>query len=100
MTIRTPWGTPDDEIVYAEDVTFYRLKDERRFKKEHAGDWLAISVIRSDRHPRMIECVATRGGACPAIAELRYLVLENEYAKSGRFGFVIDEARHENQSDQ
>ncbi|PWB81456.1 MAG: hypothetical protein C3F11_15160 [Methylocystaceae bacterium] len=173
MTISTPWGTPDDEIVYAEGVTFYRtpshggfwldhernaklhpllressgwyeedcawskvvftfpelfsekdreaalatvkhwypdayeaitgvalrpgeslVKDERRFKKAHVDDWVVISAIRSDRHPGMVECAATGGGARPAIAERHYLVPENEYARSGRFGFVIDEARH------
>jgi len=70
------------------------VKDERRFRQDHADDWVVISAIMSDRHAGMIECVATKGGARGVTTERRYLVAENEYRNRGRFGFVIDEARH------
>ncbi|MDD4616022.1 MAG: hypothetical protein PHW76_02750 [Alphaproteobacteria bacterium] len=71
-----------------------RIKDERYFLREHADDWIVISAINSDRHPGMVECVATKGGDCNGGVARRYLVAEGEYDKRGSFGFVIDEARH------
>jgi len=41
----------------------------------------------------MTECVATLGGDRRAAEQRRYLVPSDEY-DPGRFGFVIDEARH------
>ena len=70
------------------------VKDERRFHQAHADDWVTISAITSDRHPGMIECVAAKGGARGYVPERRYLVAQEEYRNRGRFGFVIDEARH------
>jgi hypothetical protein len=70
------------------------VKDERRFHQAHADDWVAISAITSGRHPGMIECVAAKGGARGQVPERRYLVSQEEYRNRGRFGFVIDEARH------
>lgn len=71
-----------------------RRKDERAFYRNHAGDWIVISAIRSDQHPGFTEVVATRGGKRERGAdERRFLVPSGEYSV-GRFGFVIDEARH------
>jgi hypothetical protein len=69
-------------------------KDERRFLEAHADDWIVVAAIKSDRHAGMVECIATKGGARGGVAERRYLVAEEEYRSRGRFGFVIDEARH------
>lgn len=70
------------------------VKDRRAFEAKHADDWVIISAIRSDHHPGMTEVIATRGGKRdPHIEEQRFLVPSSEY-EVGRFGFVIDEARH------
>ncbi|MGN7715114.1 DUF7007 domain-containing protein [Agrobacterium radiobacter] len=69
-------------------------KDRRIFEATHAGDWIVISALRSDHHPDMTEVIATRGGKRdPHAEERRFLVPSAEY-KIGRFGFVIDTARH------
>lgn len=68
-------------------------KDRRAFERDHAADWIVISAIRSDHHSGMTECVATLGGDRRAAEQRRYLVPSGEYSV-GRFGFVIDEARH------
>jgi hypothetical protein len=52
-----------------------------------------ISAIRCDRYAGMTECVTTLGGDRTALERRRYLVPSDEY-HVGRFGFVIDEARH------
>ena len=69
------------------------VKDERRFKAEHATDWIVISAVRSADRPGFVECVATIGGVRQAHGKKRFLVAAEEYAV-GRFGFVIDLARH------
>jgi hypothetical protein len=68
-------------------------KDHRTFERDHASDWIVISAIRSDHHPGMTECVATLGGDRGAAEQRRYLVPSDEY-HVGRFGFVINAARH------
>lgn len=70
------------------------VKDQRRFRQDHADDWIVISAIASDRDPAMVECVAVKGGERGQTPERAYLVPAEEYRKRGRFGFVIDEARH------
>lgn len=70
------------------------VKDRRAFEREHADDRIVISALRWDHHTGMTEVIATRGGQRDAHAEeRRFLVLSSEY-EVGRFGFVIDEARH------
>jgi hypothetical protein len=69
-------------------------KDHRTFERDHASDWIVISAIRSDHHPGMTECIATLGGDRCAVEQRRYLVPSDEY-HVGRFGFVINEARHQ-----
>ena len=69
------------------------VKDERRFKRDHATDWIVISAIRSPCQPGLVECVATLGGRRDGKQERRFLVPIGEY-EVGRFGFVIDPARH------
>ena len=68
-------------------------KDRRDFERDHAIRWVVISAIRSDHHPGMTECVDTLGGDRRAAEQRRYLVPSDEY-DAGRFGFVINEARH------
>lgn len=69
-------------------------KDARAFARKHAGDWIVISALRSDHHAGMTEVIATIGGKRgERVKERRFLVPSDEYA-IGRFGFVIDEARH------
>jgi hypothetical protein len=68
-------------------------KDRQAFERDHASDWIVISAIRSDHHRGMTECVATLGGDRRAAEQRRYLVPSDEY-HVGRFGFVINEARH------
>lgn len=70
------------------------VKDRRAFKLEHASDWIVISALRSDHHPGMTEVIATRAGRRDhGGEERRFLVPSPEY-EAGRFGYVIDEARH------
>lgn len=70
------------------------VKDRRAFEHAHAGDWIVISALRSDHHPGMTEVIATLGGRRDhGIEEQRFIVPSSEYAV-GRFGFVIDRARH------
>ena len=68
-------------------------KDRRDFERDYAVRWVVISAIRSDHQAGMTECVATLGGDRRAAEQRRYLVPSDEY-RPGRFGFVIDEARH------
>jgi hypothetical protein len=71
-----------------------RAKDQRAFELEHAADWIVVSAITSDQQKGFVECVATPGGKRgPGTEERRFLVPAGEY-DSGRFGFVIDPARH------
>lgn len=71
-------------------------KDERDFYKRHADDWIVVSAIRSDHEPGFTEVVATLGGdRAGARGTRRYMVSSDEYGiNGGRFGFVIDVARH------
>ncbi|KQV41283.1 hypothetical protein [Rhizobium sp. Root1204] len=94
-TIRDSWPNARESI-------FGRLlapgesheKDRRTFELEHAGDWIVISALRSEQHAGMTEVIATIGGVRASRAEeRRFLVPSDEYAV-GRFGFVIDPARH------
>lgn len=69
-------------------------KDRRGFEAAHADAWIVISALRSDHHPDMTEVIATRGGKRELhTEERRFLVTASEY-HIGRFGFVIDLARH------
>lgn len=70
------------------------VRDGEAFARDHAEDWVVISAIWSDHQPGFTEAIATRGGRRdPQSEERRFLVPSGEY-KAGRFGFVIDEARH------
>jgi len=69
-------------------------KDRREFERRNAGDWVVISAISSRSCAGMVEVVATLGGKREAnTAQRRFLVPSAEYSV-GRFGFVIDPARH------
>ncbi|NTE56591.1 hypothetical protein G6M78_16065 [Agrobacterium tumefaciens] len=70
-------------------------KDRRAFDQRHEADFIVTSAIRSDHHPGMTEVVARLGGnRIRDGEERRFLVASDEYAGRGRFGFVIDLARH------
>ena len=69
-------------------------KDRRAFKTKHANDWVVISAIASRAQADMVEVVATLGGKRDrGLEERRFFVPSSEY-QIGRFGFVIDPARH------
>lgn len=69
-------------------------KDRRAFERRHVDDWIVVSAITSDQQPGSVEVVATPGGRRGAgTEERRFLVPSGEY-QVGRFGFVVDEARH------
>jgi hypothetical protein len=69
-------------------------KDRRVFDRQHESDWIVISAIRSTHQSGFVEVVATLGGRRgERVEERRFLVPGDEY-KVGRFGFVVDEARH------
>ncbi|WP_027582175.1 hypothetical protein [Bradyrhizobium sp. Ai1a-2] len=72
-----------------------REKDRRAFDHAHARDWVVVSAITSKHESGFVEVVATLGGKRgPGTEERRFLVPSGEY-HVGRFGFVIDEARHQ-----
>lgn len=95
-TIRNAW--PDEwEAIHgsklAEGESWAR--DRRAFDQHHAADHVVTSAIFSEQHPGMTEVVAVRGGKRQSDDdERRFLVPSDEYAGRGRFGFVIDPARH------
>jgi len=69
-------------------------KDERAFSVRHAADWIVQSAIRSDQNVGCTEVIATQGGRHGTdIERRRFLVPSDEY-RIGRFGFVVDPARH------
>lgn len=71
-----------------------REKDRRAFARAHAGDWIVISAITSAHEKGFVEVVASRGGRRGAAVEQRRFLVPAEDYQVGRFGFVIDEARH------
>ena len=76
-----------------------RAKDERTFYEEHAGDPVVVAAYGSwhERVPEGMVGVVTRvgGHGNGGGAEQYFLVPEEEYDARGRFGFVVDTARHE-----
>lgn len=71
-----------------------REKDRRAFEALHRGDWVVVSAISSEHHDGFVEVVATLGGGRgEGIERRRFLVPAGEY-EVGRFGFVVDPARH------
>ena len=76
------------------------MKESKLFADKHKNDWVVISAVSSRKHPGMVECSATVGGnrqmlRLGSIEVRHYLVPAQEYDTRSRFGFVIDEAKHE-----
>ena len=70
-------------------------KDRRAFEAAHVHDWIVISAITSKHVVGFAEVIATPGGKRGVgTEERRFLVPSDEY-RVGRFGFVIDPARHD-----
>jgi hypothetical protein len=70
-------------------------RDRQAFDERHAADYIVMSAIFSDQNPGMTEVVAVVGGDRKSgNDERRFLVPSDECAGRGRFGFVIDPARH------
>ncbi|MGV1822731.1 DUF7007 domain-containing protein [Agrobacterium sp. CG160-95] len=95
-TIRNTW--PDVwEAIHGCALTEGEsgAKDRQAFDQRHAADYIVMSAIFSDQNPGMTEVVAAVGGnRRSGDDERRFLVPSDEYARRGRFGFVIDPARH------
>lgn len=95
-TFRNTWPDVWEKIhgrTLAEGESWAR--DRRAFDQRHAADYIAMSAILSDQRPGMTEVVAKIGGGhIRGGEERRFLVASDEYAGRGRFGFVIDLARH------
>ena len=68
-------------------------RDREHFEREHAGDWVVIAAVRSDRYPGFVETVAIIGGRRELGEQRNFLVANDEYG-AGRHGFVIDPTRH------
>lgn len=94
-TLRHSW--PDAwEAIQGRPLTpgESHARDREAFARDHAEDWVVISAIYSDHQRGFTEVIATQGGRRdPQSEERRFLVPSGDY-KVGRFGFVIDEARH------
>lgn len=67
-------------------------KDQRTFLAAHATDWIVQSATQSDARKGFVEVIATMGAQRGK--ERRFLVPAREY-EVGKFGFVVDLARHE-----
>lgn len=65
-----------------------RVKDERRFRADHAFDWVVISAITSSQNPGFVECAAARGGDRRSTELRRFLVPSGEYEPEP-FGFIM-----------
>ncbi|MTH94730.1 hypothetical protein [Roseibium sp. RKSG952] len=100
---------PDEyEAVTGEEILPGQsyVRDKQIFKRENAENWVVISALSSDEHEGMVECIATMGGKRSGyyngvevtVEEREFLVPDAEYGERSRFGFVIDEARHESVS--
>lgn len=76
------------------------IRAEQEFGVQHAGDWVVYSACGDWKEgvPKgMVECSAglgMRGNRLPEPTRV-FLVPAEEYDQRGRFGFVIDLARHE-----
>jgi hypothetical protein len=79
------------------------LKDEHLFREGNRDKWVVISAF-GDWHGKvpkgMVGCVATPGGRRgdgrgPRPMERSFLVPADEHARRDRFGFVVDESRHQ-----
>lgn len=95
-TIRNTWPDVWEKIhgrTLAEGESWAR--DRRAFDQRHAADYIVMSAILPDQRLGMTEVVAKIGGDhIRGGEERRFLVASDEYAGRGRFGFVIDLARH------
>lgn len=95
-TIRNTWPDAWEKIhgrSLAEGESW--AKDRRVFDQRYAANYIVMSAILSDQRPGMTEVVAKIGGGhIRGGEERRFLVASDEYAVRGRFGFVIDLARH------
>jgi hypothetical protein len=70
---------------------------ERAFAEQHEDDYVVISASshHKDCPEGMVLCLATKGGSRVRYETTHaYLVPKSEY-NPGRFGFVIDENKHE-----
>ena len=74
------------------------VKDERVWNAAHAADQVVVSAVTSETHPGMVEVTTTLGGARTSEAfeaSRSFLVPTREYRdRQGRYGFVVDPARH------
>ena len=76
-----------------------RERDRQTFERQHAGDWIVISAVSSDRFSGFVETTATPGAKRgPGVERRRFLVPSVEH-EPGVFGFVIDPARHQDLTD-
>ncbi|WP_251153605.1 hypothetical protein [Cellulosimicrobium sp. Marseille-Q4280] len=92
------WTKATGQTVTAEQS---RIVAEREFAAAHAGDHITLSASRDADHPGMVRVTATPGGERPTmgrswadVGAREFLVPEDEYETRGRFGFVVDPARH------
>lgn len=78
-------------------------RDKQLYLKEHEDDWMVIAAW-GDWYEKSRKgfcyVIARRGGreqryGEPRLEERSYLVPNEEYGARHRFGFVIDESRHE-----
>lgn len=69
------------------------VREREQFERDHASDWVVISVSPSTNNSGQVECVATLGGTRDTSRAREFIVPSDEYDR-GQHGFVIDEARH------
>ena len=76
-------------------------KDKRQFYADHAQDWIAVAAW-GHWHPAVPKgmvgvtaVVGNRENDCGRPCRKYFLVPESEYAVKGKFGFVVDPAKHQ-----
>lgn len=97
------WAPDDLEAFTGEEVPLAESGTKRRraFEAENRDKFVVVSAESSDEHPGMLKTTATLGGSYDRNAERRrFLVPKDEYQKREPFGFVIDEAKHEEMIDR
>lgn len=70
---------------------------EKHFRATHAADFVSIAAFGSwhDRVPEGMAGVAATPGGDRDVEAVYFLVPAEEYQARSRFGFVVDESRHE-----
>lgn len=78
-----------------------RKLGEIAFTEENKDNWVVISALTDAEDKSKVNVIAAKGGIRSTwehdVEEAKFVVDADEYSQRGRFGFVIDESRHQRQ---